>query len=340
MEEGRTPVSQDSGAPTEPVEDGAAKSSHETLILPKGSGVLESARAQAEALGKGADSAAKAEESKWGARFQLALLVFAQIWVIWLLVILCVGPVVLGSLTPLVVLVVVSLAGCLISGCALFTGGQKQRSVWLHAGVRASLLSLALCAFAFLVHKTSRSSFAYLQVLGVSFEILLLCAVVSAVLRIGHRIFTQLQSRLSEWLVIVFTTGLVMAALFPLIQSEFAEGPQRAIGSAVAMVCTVILLVAGSAWAWSIAKQTGEEDGTRRIVLMAKGWLLVLGTFGAVAFVFLSMILVMDDLFALHRSEPIWYFYFGCLLTAPTAIPGLSVHRRAKRAAEAAKRRP
>lgn len=328
MEEGRTPVSQDSGAPTEPVEDGAARSSHETLILPKGSGVLESARAQAAA-------------ADWPGRLLLALLVFATTWASWMCLAVLTRKWWPGTdMHPAFALFL--LVHLFLKSRPHFLPNKYRSGEVLVRRIIA--FDFALTGLTFMAGRVAESltgTSAKNDLINSASIALFALAALSGALLVGYRIFAQSQSRLSEWLVTLLAAILLVEGSTPILRKLVVSEEDLDVMRALALILSVAAMICGSAWAWSIARLTGEKRGRHRMRLMFIGWLFVLGIAAGTAMLVCLLVLMFGNRRAYRNPDSHIYRvllsgFFGAFLM----LPGLLIHRRAKRAAEAAKRRP
>ncbi|MCK6473526.1 MAG: hypothetical protein L6R28_17515 [Planctomycetes bacterium] len=273
-------------------------------------------------------------------RFHLGLLVFGLTFLSWLGLFMLFLVFDTGSPAPpfkgqVSALFVVSVFALVFLGLKFFQ--YSRAPLALRASLYASVLSTVLTAVCLAVSMAGPSLAEVL--FGFLFAILGLLSAVFAVLRVAFRVVIQMQTRLSEWLLTLLAAGLLMAVAMAL-HPQTVHDDERIAYAIISMVLITFAAVAGSAWSWSLAKELGEERARYRMNLMLIGWLLVAGILSAVIFLVSIFWLAFDpgyamlDFPALRWTVPAGFF--GSFLS----LPGLLIHRRAKRAAAERAHRP
>ncbi|MCK6473527.1 MAG: hypothetical protein L6R28_17520 [Planctomycetes bacterium] len=317
MEEDRT------ANPDRPGERDARNLSDETIILPKGLGVAASARAKAPV------PAARAEESKWGARLAGVLRAVTVAWILWFLCLAAMFSVPVGSLS-------VTTTTFFVSGNAtvffFFARGVFGSPGPITNGIFAgSFLSSVLSGFLlFLFNHVSPAAGRAGWMIAIAG--LFVAMVVLALARIVFQLLAEVQTRLGELLLALLFMGLLMTLAVtcaPLPDDRVL----RAVLTVVYLVPPVLLAAGGATWSWTVARMLGEEDGKRRLLLMLKGWFMIVG-FGAFAtFAVTLLALIAEGTRLFDRSPIMQGVFLGSLCLIPAMFPGLAVQRRAKRAA-------
>lgn len=332
MEEGRNTAPE---RPTAPNEPGAAGLSHETLILPKSAGVLESARAEAEAAGTAPAKDAEPEETAAGERLKMILLTLTVTWLSWLLSLLAQ----LRSSFTLRKTVYTSFFVCGVASVLLY--GIRRIAAAPGLLLRSAF---AGCALSFLLSSAVLALEHYcrlgtVELVWLIVFMMLFCAMLLlSLVRIGYRIFGQMQTRLSEWMATLFAAGLLMAAAMGWLNRLPASGATSEM-AVVYMMASVVLTVAGSTWSWTVARRLDEEAPRRRLGLMFIGWLLVAGLVALSVFSWCVIIVVVEDWSILRYDSTLREMFYCSMLGTVLMLPGLLVQRRAKRAVAARRRR-
>lgn len=275
-----------------------------------------------------------------GERLYVGLLVFGLTFLSWLglflLFLVCDRTKAGGRLSQQITAVfVVSVFALVFVGLKFFQ--YSRAPVALRAGLYASVLSTGLTVVCMVLGLLS--PWMAESLFGFLFAVLGLLSAVFAVLRVGFRVAVQMQTRLSEWLLTLLAAGLLMAVAIGL-QPQAVHDDEHTAYAIISMVLITFAAVAGSAWSWSMAKQLGEERARFRINLMLIGWLLVAGILSAVIFL-LCLFWALYDYYFFYTRE-VWTrrALLACLLGSGLMLPGLALHRRAKRAAAERAHRP
>lgn len=155
-------------------------------------------------------------------------------------------------------------------------------------------------------------------------------------------LFAKVQARLGEWMI----TFLVGASVASVLLAILLPGPNlndsETLVAAGILFGTVVCTIIGSAWGWSVCQQLNEQNGRRRLSILAYGWLLVLGAAGFAMSAIIGLIFVAACIGGVSFPDLGFFFYYwlGGMAAAPCMIPGLNVAvlagraRRALRAAE------
>lgn len=132
-----------------------------------------------------------------------------------------------------------------------------------------------------------------------------------------------LELLITIWLGVTICSAIASSGAW---KGGTADTPMIMLTVFVVMVC----LFGGSAWAWSAARRLGEMRRKPRLILMAKGWLAVVG-----ALVFPSWLLLHVILLFLERNPnfqgPELPPFLAVSLTGLLLIPAWRVERRLRR---------
>ena len=172
--------------------------------------------------------------------------------------------------------------------------------------------------------------------MGISLELtvwlLAVIVICGAALLIAFRSRKLAQPQLLELLITIWIGVTICSALASsgVWKGGTAETPVIMLTVFVVMVC----LFGGSAWAWSAARQLGEMRRKPRLILMAKGWLAVVGAFVFPSWLLVGVIFSIFLIFLSHNphfraSEVLMFLAVG--LTGLLLIPAWRVERRLRR---------
>jgi hypothetical protein len=152
--------------------------------------------------------------------------------------------------------------------------------------------------------------------------------------RVVHALL-GLQVRLSEFVLTFLVTGGFMTVCMSFfIPRDAIRGVAEIVPYLFFMLAIFSGTFVGSMWGWYAAKRLREEDNGRRIFLMCKGWLLVVGFAGGVIFALWTIILALmyiarTDAFMWGPYYHYWYGGFGFSMFA--AVPALMTERHIRR---------
>jgi hypothetical protein len=162
--------------------------------------------------------------------------------------------------------------------------------------------------------------------------ILLITAGIFAVARIVYAIL-DLQIRLNEFLLTFLVTGGLMTFFMSLLHKSAYDASEKVTPFLFIILAIFAGTFVGSMWGWYAARRLQEEDTRRRLILMLKGWFLVIGCASGTIFalwtiIFLLLLLSRQGAFV-WGSEFNWYVGFG--LATFVTVPALLTERRIRR---------
>jgi len=114
-------------------------------------------------------------------------------------------------------------------------------------------------------------------VLAVFTAVAFAVALGACLVRLATSVLLESQLRLVELLVSLFAVGLVASLFLRFYPLKDYNSREQVWVAACAIFFAVLVVAAGSAWGWSVARRSGEERPGRRLLLLVYGWLMVAG---------------------------------------------------------------
>lgn len=148
-------------------------------------------------------------------------------------------------------------------------------------------------------------------------------------------LFAKVQARLGEWMITFLVGASVAGILLAWFRGPDPSAESDAVATVITIFATVACTIVGSAWGWSICQQLNEQDGRRRLGILVRGWLLVIGAgaFAIFAVITLIGIAVMVGGGFLRDSGEFLTLGGTCLILSFCALPGLRLSFLARRTA-------
>jgi hypothetical protein len=194
-----------------------------------------------------------------------------------------------------------------------------RRGLYLSAGTFLALLLIVLAVFALNARPPG-------DWFGYALAISLGCSGVFGIARFAYVLFTQLQARLSEWMVTFIYAALLVPVAKAFLKYVGARlRDDQVFEWLIVMMFCIVAAVLGSMWGWSASKRLAEEDPWTRFTLLGRGWLLIFGLVG-VTFVLLLTALGLAEAWSGGRMpSEFWEVYFKFALLGLLAVPGILI---------------
>ncbi|MCW8129322.1 MAG: hypothetical protein KIS92_02970 [Planctomycetota bacterium] len=212
-------------------------------------------------------------------------------------------------------------------------GTEHRTARLLRRGLMVSASASGLGLLAIIAHIVFRRPPS--EWLGYGLLISLALSLLFGLAHFFYVLFAKVQARLGEWMITFLVGAALATALIALYRPEPNLDEADTLTAAGILFGTVVCTIIGSAWGWSVCQQLKEQDGRRRLSILAYGWLLVLGAAGFAMSAVIGLIFVAALIGGISFPDLGFFFYYwlGGMAASPCMIPGLSVAARARRAA-------